>query len=483
MNSRSLPARLESSRRSWLLLAMVSAFAGITSLAAALIAQADDWWMHGLWCVVFGSICLIVLVRELRGGVGRVLSDHRLMFLAAFVFYFCIGASFMAFGNEAEISRVLRYYHVDAPLAMRANAVNALGLAIALCAATLFPSGWARRSADMAATTATRIPFLLAISIFGLVGLLASLYMLGNDLGFQADIVPGIVRNVAQLTLIAVFLACSYGGRSTAIVRGGGILLGLFLSLTGMITFSKTQMLLPLAAVIGGLAWARKSRSTLVVGSLLLLALFVATSDPVAYARNTLGDRVAAVPERLALFSDGFGAAQVRDPLAEASPWGRLSYVTSQGAGMDFYDQGIGANDFALIPWLFVPRLLAPDKPVITETPRTFHEKISGHRGSSTGQGIFSTGYYSGGWLGVVLAALLSGIVLSQTSAIASAVLARRAVFLLPFALYGVFIAFRIDGSFLSDYLGAFVFILYPMIAYRFARFITRSPRVEFGRR
>lgn len=483
MNSRLLSARPESSRRSWLRLAMVSALAGFTALAAASVAQADDWWLHGLWCVVFGSICLIVLVRELRGGVGRVLSDHRVMFLGAFVFYFCIGASFMAFGNEAEISRSLLYYHVDAPLAMRANAVNALGFAVALCAATLFPTGWARRTAEMAATTTARIPYLLVTSIFGLVGLAAHLYILGYELGFQEGFVPGIVRRLSQLTLLAVFLACSYGGQNAAIVRGGGILLGLLLSLTGMITFSKTQILLPLGAIIGGLAWARKSRSILVVGSLLLLAVYVATSDPVAYARNTLGDRVVAAPERLLLFFDGFGAAQVRDPLADASPWGRLSYVTSQGAGMDFYDQGIGANEFALIPWVFVPRLLAPNKPEITGTPRLFHEKISGNVGSSTGQGIFSSGYYSGGWLGVVLAALLSGMVLSQTSAIASAVLARRALLLLPFALFGVFIAFRIDGSFLADYVGAFVFILYPMIAYRFARLIIRSPHVEYQRR
>ena len=46
----------------------------------------------------------------------------------------------------------------------------------------------------------------------------------------------------------------------------------------------------------------------------------------------------------------------------------------------------------------------------------------------------------------------------------ALAVLERRALALLPLALFGVFIAFRIDGHFLADYLGAFVFFLYFLL-------------------
>jgi len=43
-------------------------------------------------------------------------------------------------------------------------------------------------------------------------------------------------------------------------------------------------------------------------------------------------------------------------------------------------------------------------------------------------------------------------------------VLERKALVLLPLALLGVFIAFRIDGHFVGDYLGTFVFFLYFLL-------------------
>jgi len=52
-----------------------------------------------------------------------------------------------------------------------------------------------------------------------------------------------------------------------------------------------------------------------------------------------------------------------------------------QGAAIDFYDAGRGGDEFRLVPWLFVPRVIAPQKPVITEYRLEFYYKISGRRG------------------------------------------------------------------------------------------------------
>jgi hypothetical protein len=65
----------------------------------------------------------------------------------------------------------------------------------------------------------------------------------------------------------------------------------------------------------------------------------------------------------------------------------------------------------------------------------------------------------------MVLASVLCGWILAQTSAIARAIYSHRAVLLMPLAMLGMFIAFRIDGDFVPDYLGAFMFVLYPLAA------------------
>jgi hypothetical protein len=64
----------------------------------------------------------------------------------------------------------------------------------------------------------------------------------------------------------------------------------------------------------------------------------------------------------------------------------------------------------------------------------------------------------------MVLASVLCGFIVAQTSAIARVMYEHRAVLLVPLAMLGMFIAFRIDGDFVPDYLGAFMFILYPLV-------------------
>ena len=132
---------------------------------------------------------------------------------------------------------------------------------------------------------------------------------------------------------------------------------------------------------------------------------------------------------------------------------------------MTFQDEGRGGDGLQLMWWVAVPRFLAPQKPEITKTGRELYEKITGRTGSADGQGIFASGYYHGGWFGLVLASALCGWIIAQTSAIARAIHLNRALLMLPFSLLGLFIAFRIDGDFVSDYLGAFMFILYPIFA------------------
>ncbi|HUR22073.1 MAG TPA: hypothetical protein VMZ90_14755, partial [Vicinamibacterales bacterium] len=107
---------------------------------------------------------------------------------------------------------------------------------------------------------------------------------------------------------------------------------------------------------------------------------------------------------------------------------------------------------------------LAPNKPQMTAMFTELNEKITGSDQSSNSPGVFVSGYYHGGWWGVWLASAVCGWILVQTSAIARAIQARQAALLLPFSLLGMFIAFRIDGDFIPDYLGVFMFILYPVV-------------------
>lgn len=451
----------------WLWLGVSMVCYGVLARVLELAARPEDWWIHGAWCVGGLLFTVPIILRCVRDGIAQLLTDHLVMFTSAFSLYFLFGASFMAFGPDEKIALSLQYYYVDALIGLRIDAINAIGFGISLIVAATCSRRWFHTTAERSSRVLARAPVVPVLAFYVLLGISAFLYASLHDYAAIDGVVPGVIRSMGQFTVVAVFLAASYRGQFRLFFNAVAVALSVVMMLAGLLMFNKTQVLVALGALVLGLARGKSGRRILPMGVLLCALVYVGISGMASYGRNTLGDLIVPLSQRWDVVLEGLGADTAGDPLADSNPWARLSYISAQGAGLHFYESGIGGDEFALIPWAFVPRVLFPEKPIITEPSAIFHEKISGNKLSSTGQGVFSGGYYSGGWPGVVAAAAIAGWILAQTSAIAAAVVRNRALLMLPLALYGVYIAFRIDGSFLSDYVGAFAFVVYPMLGLR----------------
>lgn len=451
-------------RQGWFLRGLAFLLLGVAALFGVALGDTADWWLHGLWCVVGLMIAVSILAKVFRSGFITVLRDHRVMFTAAFTLYFLFGASLLSFGTEDSIGEATRNYSVDAVNALKVDAVNAIGFGLALMASALSAGRWIGKQADRFGQMAAQVSPALAISILMAVGALASANVLLFDFAIKSENVAGIWRAASQFDLVVILLGSAYRGRRESTLRMAAILITIVESTTGILLFNKSAMLLPIAALIGGLAARYGVRKVLPAGFALLVLIFAAVGGAVGFGRMALNIHAPhSLETRWQTFQDGIAASRAGDVSADYSAWGRLCYMGPQSAAHDFYDGGIGGDEFRLIPWLFVPRAIAPEKPIITQVGVDFNKKLTGSEGSATGMGIFSSGYYNAGWLGLVLASLICGWLLSQTSSVAAAILRRNALLLLPFALLGVNIAFRIDGHFVSDFLGSFVFLLYPV--------------------
>lgn len=453
-------------QRDWIRLAIAYLVLGGAAFVLEPIADPDGWWLHGLWCGVGLALALPTLVRGVLSGFNLVLTDHRLMFLGSFSVYFLFGAALLAAGPELQVQAALTYYPINAKDALRVDAVNGLGFGLALMTASMASSQFMAMQARRAATRTARMPAQVVIALFLVIGLAASFYILSFDLGFSQGVVPGVVRNAGKLSLVAVFLATAYRGKNEAVLRSLGSVITLVLAMIGALEFSKTDTLLPCTALVAGLSVRFGPRKVLPLGLALLVAGFLVLGNLVPYGRASVGYQGAAnLWERGQMLMNGWEDTKNYSDEQRYSPWARLCYTPPQAAALDFWDAGTGGDGFLLLPWVFVPRLFAADKPEITRTGREFHQKITGQDSSSTGQGVFASGYYSGGWWGLLAASVLCGWILAQTLAIARVIIAADAALILPLALLGIYIAFRIDGDFVSDYIGAFVFILYPLLA------------------
>lgn len=463
-------------RKTWAGAGLMALVFGMLAQLASMVADTDEWWLHAAWCVAGLCLVLPMLFRAIKRGFTLVLQDHLVMFMGAFGLYFLYGALFLTFGQEDDVDRVQAYYAVDAVIALRADAINAFGFGVALITAALVPRRWFARLADQVALAASRVPSAFVMLFLILFSVLALSQTLAVDFGFVDGTVAGIWRTASQFSTVAIFLGAMYRGQFDVWMRGAAVVLALVSSLAGLLLFTKTGVLVALGALIAGLAVRYTARRILPVGILLLVTIYLSIGGIVSYGRAEIPLGTAgSLEERWDVVMDGVEMKIAGDESHETSAWGRLCYLPAQAAGIEFYDRGMPGDEIKLIPWLFVPRAIAPNKPIVTQSGKDLHYKITGSKTSQTGQGIFTSGYFNAGWMGVLFSGLLCGGLLAQTSAIATAIFERRAMLLLPMALLGFYMAFRIDGSFVADYLGAFVFVLYPLVASAFLLEITRT--------
>lgn len=328
-----------------------------------------------------------------------------------------------------------------------------------------------------------RVPTHVVVGMFLFIGTVASSYLLSYDLGIREGFVPGAIRTSAMFSLVAVLLAASFRGRGEFILRALAMALVAALAMAGALLFNKSAVLLPIAALTLGLSIRFGPKRVLPLGLLVLTVGYLSIGNITTYGRLTIGARSAPdLAQRWQILEEAWKNTRDLSEDEDYGAWARLCYMSAQSAALDLNDEGRGGNGLALLPWLFVPRLIAQDKPEITVTGRDFNSKVTGNEGSSTGQGIFASGYYHGGAWGLLLASVLCGWIVAQTSAIASSIASTRALVLAPLSLLGLLIAFRIDGDFVSDYVGAFVFILYPVLALSaFVHFSSRATRAHLA--
>lgn len=462
----SLPAIEAIPPRHWVRLAVAYLALGAVALWYAPRVDPFSWQAQGVWCLTGLAVASPMLLRALRKGFAVVLTDHRMVFLAAFSLYFLLGAALPALGPERQIESSLNYYPTDPGSAMRVNAVNALGFGVALLTSALSRGRWLGTQADRVAARASRLRPHWVVVLFLVLGAAATTYRIQFDLGFREGVVPGVVRTLGQLSLVAIFMATSSRGSRERTLRWLGVALTVVLVVVGAMQFMKSEALLPLVALTAGLALRFGSWRILPLGLTLLVAAFVMLGNLVDYGRGIVATSVrpTTLADRGTYLREGWERIPDLADSQRYGYWSRLCYVPVQVAGMDFQDQGNGGNGLQLLGWVVVPRLLAPDKPSMTSMFGELHLKITGAEGSANAPGIFVSGYYHGGWWGLWVASVLCGWILAQTSAIARAVHTHQAALMVPFSLLGMFIAFRIDGDFVPDYAGVFMYILYPLL-------------------
>jgi hypothetical protein len=240
-----------------------------------------------------------------------------------------------------------------------------------------------------------------------------------------------------------------------------------------LMTLSKLAVIEVFIAI--GLGWyitRRPGITKLIASGFVLVASYVFVLSPfVSYARLFAGSVGVGSVAEIGQSLSGYANAATRQDLAEVAPevqawWTRLAYSNAQTFAMVDYDTGRGGQTLSLALHAFTPRLLYPDKPVMTPG-RDFTAAITGDdTETATAAGSFAEAYWNGGWSMVILICLFIGSLFRLFSVFAERKLASKQFEYLPIMMIGISFGYSPCDWFAATYAGplANAIVLYLII-------------------
>jgi hypothetical protein len=450
------------------MLAVVVGCAALQWLDAELSHRPSPW-------VDVGTLVLLALT--LAAGSWRLVASEPLRLWSPLPWCLLALAVYAGWGplchyvvDERAIAELARVFPVDDVWLRRTNLLNSLGSAATLCG--FLGVHLLERPGAQRAPAVRGHP--------GAAGLALAFLAIGvtTRLLFLLPGAWGAAERGGGSGLLGFFSSFSLAGTvlATYVAATGRRLWGLFAAL-GLAADVALSML--------SLFLARPAPRRLVGWGLAIAMLYVVISPIVGSARivlahTTLGQH-GGLPERVRALQVALAAG--RGSSVDVGPrrwgwWTRLSYANAQAHAMDAHDRGHGVDTYAYALATLVPRALWPEKPRLTDLGRDQYERVTGQRGASLGIGVHGEAYYNGGWWLVIGVGFAVGALLAVLGRLVEGAMRRGCWEVLPSALLVLRMGVRIDGWFVTDFLGAGVIALGGFLLLRAARVLLPGARV-----
>lgn len=451
---------------------------GLVCIICSYALSPEDWPALGFFAITGLLIASYRVLQMSRNKPDEILNNVFFTFILAFSIFFLFGPLLQVFGNPEEIEYSRNFFPITADKALMVLGANLIGFGISLIIGGILHFGTFVNSTlkvfnHIPSINVRRISVWLVV-----LGLTFKSYVLYNDL-FIDEVISGIYRSAELLMPVGVFLYFKENELALKPMTVVFLCASLLYSVGGLVEFNKTEIFIPLIALVGGLLVRNMTLTRLAV-TIAGLGVLLQILQPInSDARNEVFHRVKpSLEDRFGIFQGAFEGKFKIDELYNVGIWARLDYTSPDAAAMWFYKNGNGGDSYQLIPWAFVPRFLFPDKPEMTAAGAKFTDKVLGFNTSSTGLGVFISGYYDLGWFGLIGASVLAGFILAWYRAVIVAAQISKSATLLIIGLLGHWSAFFVSGDYLASYLGSFVISLYAVYAVSLIYIVVR-PQVQ----
>lgn len=438
--------------RLWMLL-----IAAATVWAGYAIARTSDdpAWIHlanATGPAVLGLTCL-------GAGYWAVRKDPLVVwtplpwFLATWAIYYGLGPLAYVYATPETVAHMDAVYPVDATALLRTNVLNLVGLVAVLVGA------WAAAKIRLGrARLDTRVvshdPWRVAL-IFLTIGVpIKYLFELPFQLGLTDFVLPGMViflGSFSSLAIIPLSVAAAQGRRAARALLPTLVVSELAV---GLVMLYKLYIIMPILLAFLGRFAVRPDVRRLLLGGLFIAFAYVAVLSPfVNFARMMIGRTSAQNVGETVAAIDAYRAGG-REILADISPgvqmwWSRVSYPSAQAFAMDQFDQGRPGWTFGMALYIFLPRLIAPDKPIMMPG-RDFTYLMVGTDTSSSGPGtMIGEAYWNGGWPAAIATGLFLGVLYVGLGRVSMRAIRARRWLLMPLIFMTIYVGLRPDEWFI----------------------------------
>lgn len=365
-----------------------------------------------VWTAILPGTLLILLP---WGSLELYKTDPLYLLTAGFWFritaavYYGLGGLFRVLASDTTMIQILSFFNPNQDEMNKAQLVGTISICIIIAVSNLVEGSRNK------ATSTNIIPIeaekWLPAIVYSclLIGVPALVYFtMQSFLEFDPENAEtNGVRQIANLAYLGIFLAVYAGLRGGKTMLLIGIVGTVVLVLDGALRMTKQDMLLPLIlAAIAHLLWRPNLRNAaLWVATIgLTYSLFVPF---ISYSREEAvrryGTPYVGLDARLELIDSYLSGDRSGVTFNDDyQPWlARITYLPAQAFAVVSYDASRPGTSLDHALYVFVPRLLMPDKPVF-QPGLDFNVAAMGFRDSQSTPTIVAEGYYVGGWLGVI---------------------------------------------------------------------------------
>lgn len=451
--------RLESMRRAFM---PVVIGAPLIAIAYAIPGRAVDWILPA----ALGALCAVGTWRLVR--ITPAFLTGMPWFLLTFGFYYGFGAVMYSFAPIEVRDYVDVMFPVDAAWLRTTNVLNAVGFAVVSLA---FFGGMSLPARPRPVTLDSEYEIAVAqrtMWVCLVIGYLARLAIRGQDPTGASG--GGMIKSLENLILVALALLCFL------VARGRRRYLWLLVPLAGVELYLTFVMLMKSDVMtVGlfmflGLFWAKPSRKLLVGGAAAGIATYLLLAPIIQLGRAIRWDLGGDISSK-ELLANAVSSTDAFESVASrpaSYPWTRVMSANAEAFAMSQYDAGLPGKSYEMAGYMFIPRALWPDKPIITPGV-VFNEAALGSSTSASAPGVLGEAYWNGGWAYVVMSAIYVGFFLAIFTRIVTSCLVGGDSRILPAATLVVVIACRPDAWFAASFIGTVPILIVFIVGLRLA--------------